>query len=189
MSVSAILSKYTDAVPRQLEAFDVIAGFLSEESKKYNLTALHDEHDVAMLHFYDSLTVAKMISGKVIDIRLRRGVPFAAAGGVPSGLHGDDAGQHAPQGRVCRNRRTAFRYGKRKGVLRTCPEELSRLPEHRETYAHGGVTRGSRAQCSLRMGASFCPCGRVIYSDEGSCRTRRGRAQCARARGARRRDP
>lgn len=189
MSVSAILSKYTDAVPRQLEAFDVIAGFLSEESKKYNLTALHDEHDVAMLHFYDSLTVAKMISGKVIDIGCGAGFPS-----LPLAVYRPDCTVTMLDStrRKVEFAATAARLSGTENVKALCgrAEELSRLPEHRETYDTAVSRMGLAAlQCSLRMGASFCPCGRVIYSDEGSCRTRRGRAQCARARGARRRDP
>ena len=182
MSVSAILSKYTDAVPRQLEAFDVIAGFLSEESKKYNLTALHDEHDVAMLHFYDSLTVAKMISGKVIDIGCGAGFPS-----LPLAVYRPDCTVTMLDS-TRRKVEFAATAARLSGTENTCRGALETAGAPRDVR-HGGVTRGSRAQYSLRMGASFCPCGRVVYSDEGSCRTRRGRAQCARARGARRRDP
>lgn len=143
MSVSAILSKYTDAVPRQLEAFDVIAGFLSEESKKYNLTALHDEHDVAMLHFYDSLTVAKMISGKVIDIGCGAGFPS-----LPLAVYRPDCTVTMLDStrRKVEFAATAARLSGTENVKALCgrAEELSRLPEHRETY-DTAVSRGVAA--------------------------------------------
>ena len=52
-----------DLINQNKEKFDIYFHFLVEENKKYNLTAITEEKDVYIKHFYDSLLL-----GKVIDL-------------------------------------------------------------------------------------------------------------------------
>lgn len=47
---------------KQLEQLDVYYNYLKEENKKYNLTAITEEKDVYLKHFYDSLSLVKIIN-------------------------------------------------------------------------------------------------------------------------------
>ena len=46
----------------QLKQLDIYYQLLIEENKKYNLTAITDEQNVYLKHFYDSLTIVKCVS-------------------------------------------------------------------------------------------------------------------------------
>ena len=61
MSVSEHLKQYGVATERELEQFDSFAKLLVETNKKFNLTALTDDKDAALLHFYDSLSVRQAL--------------------------------------------------------------------------------------------------------------------------------
>lgn len=52
-----------DLINQNKEKFDIYFHFLVEENKKYNLTAITEEKDVYIKHFYDSLLL-----GKVVDL-------------------------------------------------------------------------------------------------------------------------
>lgn len=46
----------------QLEQLEIYYNLLIEENKKYNLTAITNKEDVYLKHFYDSLTITKIIN-------------------------------------------------------------------------------------------------------------------------------
>ena len=46
----------------QLNQLSVYYNLLIEENKKYNLTAITEENEVYLKHFYDSLTIVKSIN-------------------------------------------------------------------------------------------------------------------------------
>lgn len=67
--------KYTDEIINKLEKYYKI---LIEENKKYNLTAITNKEEVYLKHFYDSLTITKIISlnnQKLCDIGSGAGFP------------------------------------------------------------------------------------------------------------------
>ena len=79
MSVSEYIKQYGVATEGELEKFDRFAELLVETNKKFNLTALTDDKDAALLHFYDSLTVRKALPSleglSLIDIGCGAGFP------------------------------------------------------------------------------------------------------------------
>lgn len=79
MSVSEYIRQYDALTEGELEKFDAFADMLVETNKKFNLTALTDDKDMALLHFYDSLTVRQAITpndgAKLIDIGCGAGFP------------------------------------------------------------------------------------------------------------------
>lgn len=61
-----------------LDQFDLYYQILVEENAKYNLTAITDKEDIYLKHFYDSLTLSKIIdlnSGSLCDIGTGAGFP------------------------------------------------------------------------------------------------------------------
>lgn len=61
-----------------LDQFDLYYQILVEENAKYNLTAITDKEDVYLKHFYDSLTLSKIIdlnSDSLCDIGTGAGFP------------------------------------------------------------------------------------------------------------------
>lgn len=61
-----------------MEKLDKYFHILEEENKKYNLTAITKEQDVYLKHFYDSLTIYKMIkltNEYILDIGTGAGFP------------------------------------------------------------------------------------------------------------------
>ena len=61
----------------QLGNFYTYAGELTKWSKKINLTAIRTDEDIALKHFIDSLTVAKVVKnrGKLLDLGSGGGFP------------------------------------------------------------------------------------------------------------------
>ena len=62
----------------QLEQLEKYYEILINENKKYNLTAITNKEDVYLKHFYDSLTISKIInlnSGSLCDIGTGAGFP------------------------------------------------------------------------------------------------------------------
>lgn len=63
----------------QLELFEKYKNFLQAENKKYNLTAIEDEQEIYLKHFYDCLTIVKNYTfnglEKVLDIGSGAGFP------------------------------------------------------------------------------------------------------------------
>ena len=80
MSVTEILKKHS---PIEISAetekkLAVVASRLQSENKKYNLTALTEDEDIALLHFADCLQLLKFVELKgksVIDIGCGGGFP------------------------------------------------------------------------------------------------------------------
>ena len=67
-----------DITEDQLQALDTYYMLLVTENKKYNLTAITEEKDVYLKHFYDSLTIVKAINLKdkyICDIGTGAGFP------------------------------------------------------------------------------------------------------------------
>ena len=63
---------------KQLSQLDEYYRLLKEENKKYNLTSITDENQVYLKHFYDSLTISKIVElsdQKVCDIGTGAGFP------------------------------------------------------------------------------------------------------------------
>lgn len=61
-----------------IEKLDKYYNLLIEENKKYNLTAITNEEDVYLKHFYDSLTITKIIkidNQSILDIGTGAGFP------------------------------------------------------------------------------------------------------------------
>ena len=51
-----------DISDNQLRQLEIYYNLLTEENKKYNLTSITNKEDVYLKHFYDSLTITKIIS-------------------------------------------------------------------------------------------------------------------------------
>ncbi|HPE94670.1 MAG TPA: 16S rRNA (guanine(527)-N(7))-methyltransferase RsmG [Bacillota bacterium] len=77
MNVSEYLGKYAALDETAAKKVDLLADFLVAENEKYNLTAITDAKDVAMLHFYDSITPLRFIAhnASLIDIGTGAGFP------------------------------------------------------------------------------------------------------------------
>ena len=63
---------------KQLKDLEKYYNLLVEENKKYNLTAITDEQDVYLKHFYDSITLTKIIdlnNQYLLDIGTGAGFP------------------------------------------------------------------------------------------------------------------
>jgi len=63
---------------KQLKDLEKYYQILVEENKKYNLTAITEEHDVYLKHFYDSLTLTKIVdlnNQYLLDIGTGAGFP------------------------------------------------------------------------------------------------------------------
>ncbi len=63
---------------KQLKQLDIYYNLLIEENRKYNLTSITNEEDVYLKHFYDSLTITKIInldSQSLCDIGTGAGFP------------------------------------------------------------------------------------------------------------------
>ena len=48
----------------KMHQLDKYYQLLKKENNKYNLTAITEENEVYLKHFYDSLTITKLIKGK-----------------------------------------------------------------------------------------------------------------------------
>ena len=62
----------------QLELLDKYYRLLTEENEKYNLTSITEEKDVYLKHFYDSLTISKVVNLSnqyLLDIGTGAGFP------------------------------------------------------------------------------------------------------------------
>lgn len=60
--INALKDLNITITPLQLEQLDIYYNLLIEENKKYNLTAITKKEDVYLKHFYDSLTLNKIIT-------------------------------------------------------------------------------------------------------------------------------
>lgn len=89
MSISEITASHSPLPLEEgtLARLDIIGKRLKEENKKYNLTALTEDEDIAILHFADCLGLVKAVdfSGKsVIDVGCGGGFPsLVIAAAVP----------------------------------------------------------------------------------------------------------
>ena len=93
MAIKDTLTTVTDGFKTQLDCemlqrFDTYFKLLVEWNEKMNLTAITDEHGVAVKHFADSLTLYNFVDVKknasIIDVGT--GAAFPGAGGR-DGLH------------------------------------------------------------------------------------------------------
>lgn len=64
---------------KKIEQFKIYYEFLIEENKKYNLTAITDESEVYIKHFYDSVMM-----GKFIDLEEKTLCDIGSGAGFPS---------------------------------------------------------------------------------------------------------
>ena len=81
MDFNSLLSKIDITLSnRQLEQFDIYFKFLVEYNEVVNLTAITDEEEVYIKHFYDSILLSK-----VIDLNSIKSLCDVGAGaGFPS---------------------------------------------------------------------------------------------------------
>ena len=56
---------------KQLEQLEKYYQILINENQKYNLTAITNKEDVYLKHFYDSLTLSKIINLKNMQSKLQ----------------------------------------------------------------------------------------------------------------------
>lgn len=137
MSFSEITKKYRGSLSEsECGSLDIIGQELCETNKQMNLTALTDEKGVALLHFWDSLTLldTKLFeNARVIDIGCGGGFPS-----LPLALC-------AKSCEIVSNDATAKKLNyvaetaKKAGISNLSTlcgraEELALLPEHRECY-------------------------------------------------------
>lgn len=61
MFISELAKLKIELTEEQLNKLDTYYRILVEENKKYNLTAITKEEDVYLKHFYDSLTIVKVV--------------------------------------------------------------------------------------------------------------------------------
>ena len=76
--INALKELNISITPLQLEKLDIYYNLLIEENKKYNLTAITNKEDVYLKHFYDSLTLTKIITlsnQHICDIGTGAGFP------------------------------------------------------------------------------------------------------------------
>lgn len=76
--INALKELNISVTPLQLEKLDIYYNLLIEENKKYNLTAITNKEDVYLKHFYDSLTLTKIITlsnQHICDIGTGAGFP------------------------------------------------------------------------------------------------------------------
>ena len=60
--ISSISELNIDINEKKIEMLEKYYQLLEEENKKYNLTAITNKEDVYLKHFYDSLTISKIIT-------------------------------------------------------------------------------------------------------------------------------
>ena len=60
--INSISELNIDINEKKLEMLEKYYQLLVEENKKYNLTAITNKEDVYLKHFYDSLTLSKIIT-------------------------------------------------------------------------------------------------------------------------------
>lgn len=76
--INALKELNISITPLQLEKLNIYYNLLIEENKKYNLTAITNKEDVYLKHFYDSLTLTKIITlsnQHICDIGTGAGFP------------------------------------------------------------------------------------------------------------------
>ena len=76
--INALKELNISVTPLQLEKLNIYYNLLIEENKKYNLTAITNKEDVYLKHFYDSLTLTKIITlsnQHICDIGTGAGFP------------------------------------------------------------------------------------------------------------------
>ena len=79
IKIRELIKKYSDLSETALDKMALVAEYLKEESKKFNLTSLKTDEEIAMLHFIDSLSffdsgVVKQ-NDKIVDIGCGAGFP------------------------------------------------------------------------------------------------------------------
>lgn len=137
MSVSEHLKKHLELSAQTLTAFDRFAELLVETNKKFNLTALTDDRDMALLHFYDSLSVKPLLerygAKRVVDIGCGAGfpsMPLAIAMPEPEFVMVDSTAKKLG---FINEASAALGLGNTKTVVGRA-ESLAISPEHRESY-------------------------------------------------------
>ena len=141
-----MLKRYYETDERAYAALETVASMLADAASKINLTALDTPEETALLHIYDSLLVSRCadFAGRsVIDIGCGGGFPTFPIAAVlrPEKVTALDA-----TAKKLAFVESAAREAGLDNIVTLCgrAEELSRLPEHRETY-DTAVSRGVAA--------------------------------------------
>lgn len=169
--ISEILKNHIKITEEQAKMFDIIAEMLVEKNKVVNLTALTEPQDVAMLHFYDSLSLcdgdvlSKDSAKSVIDVGCGAGFPS-----LPLSVF-------CPSCRFTlldsteKKLELAKELKERLGLgLETLPgraEELSRLPSHREKYDLATARGVARLNILCEWAMPFVKVGGVFAAMKG----------------------
>lgn len=137
MSFSSLTKKYRESLTeRECQALDIIGNRLRDTNEVMNLTALTDEKGVALLHFWDSLTLIDtglFKDASVIDVGCGGGFPS-----LPLALCSENCvitSNDSTAKKLAYVAETASAAGiDNLKTLCGRAEELSRTKAHRETY-------------------------------------------------------
>lgn len=138
MDITGILKKYRPSLSaRELERLNIIADMLVSRNEQMNLTAITDEKGVALLHFWDSLTLLDtglFVKGKkIIDVGCGGGFPSLPLAVCAPECH--ITANDATVKKLDFVADTASKAGAYNlSTMSGRAEELSRLGEHREKY-------------------------------------------------------
>lgn len=76
--INEVLKLNINLTEEQLDQFEIYYKLLIEENAKYNLTAITNKEDVYLKHFYDSITLSKIVkltNQEICDIGTGAGFP------------------------------------------------------------------------------------------------------------------
>ena len=168
-----------DLTERQAEQLAVIAERLCRENEKYNLTALVTPEEIAMLHFYDALTLREtglFNAARIIDVGCGGGFPALPLAVAFPGCA--VTANDATAKKLAFVQETAAEAGI--GNIETLcgrAEELGRMEEHRERY-DVAVSRGvARLNVLCEWCLPLVAPGGCMVAMKGP----QGRAECAEA--------
>ena len=171
MSVSEYIKQYTALTDGELERFDKFAELLVETNKKFNLTALTDDRDMALLHFYDSLTVRRALTltdgAEVIDIGCGAGFPS-----MPLAITTPNC-KFTMMDSTAKKLTFISESARTLGLTNVTTltgraEEFSVKPEHREKYDVGLARGVARLNILSELVLPFVKVGGVFVAMKGS---------------------
>lgn len=170
--ISEILKKYISLTDNESKKMDFIAESLVEKNKSLNLTALTEPTDVAMLHFYDSLTVldgemlAKSSNKQVIDIGCGAGFPSLPLAVVCPQSHFTLLDSTAKKLGFAEEMKSAL--GLNITTLPARAEEISHKAEYREQYDIATARGVARLNILCEWAMPFVRVGGVFIAMKGS---------------------
>lgn len=183
MSFSSLTKQYRESLtPRECASLDIIGNRLRDTNEVMNLTALTDEKGVALLHFWDSLTLIDtglFKNASVIDVGCGGGFPS-----LPLALCSENCtvtSNDATAKKLAYVAETALEAGiNNLKTLCGRAEELSREKQYRESYDIA-VARGvARLNILCEWCLPFVKVGGFFVAMKGE----KGREESAEAKNA-----